>query len=400
MGLFRRNVEARSITPGEMIAMVNERRLQSSTPPVDTRTALTLSAVWASIRLLAGVGSTLPLDVHRSGSSNVSSIMATPSLFVQPDPHLSLSSWLYALWTSLLTAGNAYGIVTASNGTGYPTSLELLDPSTVTWRSHSDEWEVTVNEKPMRRWPDGPLWHVPLFVYPGKPYGLSPIQNAKLSIGAGLSAERFGAQFFDSGGNPNALIYSEQELSAEQAQGIKRAFTRATTNNREPAVLGAGLKYERIQIAPDESQFLETGRFTVEQVARMYGIPPELIGGTSSGSSVTYANREQRAADWLTFGLMPYLVAIEEALSGLLPPGQRVKFNVDGLLRADLSTRYAAHASAIRAGWMSVNEARIIEDMPPINDGNEYLWPPYRAFPIDGDGDPAQAPPAPDAGTQ
>jgi HK97 family phage portal protein len=383
MGLFRRNVEARSITPGEIIAMVNERRLQSSTPPVDTQTALTLSAVWASIRLLAGVGSTLPLDVHRSGSSNVSSMMATPSLFVQPDPHLSLSSWLYALWTSLLTAGNAYGIVTASNGTGYPTSLELLDPSTVTWRSHSDEWEVTVNEKPMRRWPDGPLWHVPLFVYPGKPYGLSPIQNAKLSIGAGLSAERFGAQFFDSGGNPNALIYSEQELSAEQAQGIKRAFTRATTNNREPAVLGAGLKYERIQIAPDESQFLETGRFTVEQVARMYGIPPELIGGTSSGSSVTYANREQRAADWLTFGLMPYLVAIEEALSSLLPPRQRVRFNVDGLLRADTASRYAAHSVGIASGFLTVDEAREIEDLPPLG----------------GDPQP-QSPPAPDAGTQ
>ena len=383
MGLFRRNVEARSITPGEMIAMVNERRLQSSTPPVNTQTAMTLSAVWASIRLLAGVGSTLPLDVHRSGSSNVSSIMATPSLFVQPDPHLSLSSWLYALWTSLLTAGNAYGIVTASNGTGYPTSLELLDPSTVTWRSHSDEWEVTVNEKPMRRWPDGPLWHVPLFVYPGKPYGLSPIQNAKLSIGAGLSAERFGAQFFDSGGNPNALIYSEQELSAEQAQGIKRAFTRATTNNREPAVLGAGLKYERIQIAPDESQFLETGRFTVEQVARMYGIPPELIGGTSSGSSVTYANREQRAADWLTFGLMPYLVAIEEALSSLLPPRQRVRFNVDGLLRADTASRYAAHSVGIASGFLTVDEAREVEDLPPLG----------------GDPQP-QAPPASDAGTQ
>ena len=383
MGLFRRNVEARSITPGEMIAMVNERRLQSSTPPVNTQTAMTLSAVWASIRLLAGVGSTLPLDVHRSGSSNVSSIMATPSLFVQPDPHLSLSSWLYALWTSLLTAGNAYGIVTASNGTGYPTSLELLDPSTVTWRSHSDEWEVTVNEKPMRRWPDGPLWHVPLFVYPGKPYGLSPIQNAKLSIGAGLSAERFGAQFFDSGGNPNALIYSEQELSAEQAQGIKRAFTRATTNNREPAVLGAGLKYERIQIAPDESQFLETGRFTVEQVARMYGIPPELIGGTSSGSSVTYANREQRAADWLTFGLMPYLVAIEEALSSLLPPRQRVRFNVDGLLRADTASRYAAHSVGIASGFLTVDEAREVEDLPPLG----------------GDPQP-QSPPAPDAGTQ
>jgi HK97 family phage portal protein len=227
---------------------------------------------------------------------------------------------------------------------------------------------------------------------PGAPYGLSPVQNARQSIAAGIAAESFGSQFFTAGGNPNAILYSESELSAEQAAGIKSAFTAATSMNREPAVMGAGLRYERIQVSPEEAQFLDTQRFTVEQIARIYGVFPEMIGGATSGSNVTYANREQRAADWLTFGLMPYLVPIEEALSSLLAPAERVRFNVDGLLRSDLSTRYNAHASAIRAGWMSVNEARAIEDLPPIADGDTYLWPPYRAFPVDGDEETTEPP--------
>jgi HK97 family phage portal protein len=216
---------------------------------------------------------------------------------------------------------------------------------------------------------------MPMFVMPGMPMGMSPISSAKQAIGSGISAEQFGAQFFNSGGNPNAVIYSDSELTPEQAQGIKNAFVNATQGNREPAIMGSGLKYERVQISPDESQFLDSQRFTVEQIARIYGIPPELVGAAASGSSVTYANREQRAADWLSFGLMPYLIPIEDALSTLVPRAQRVKFNVDGLLRSDLSTRYAAHAVGIGSGFLTVDEARAYEDLPPLVTPDPVLAP-------------------------
>jgi HK97 family phage portal protein len=212
-----------------------------------------------------------------------------------------------------------------------------------------------------------------MFVMPGMPMGQSPISSARQAIGAGISAEQFGAQFFQAGGNPNAIIYSDSELTPEQAQGIKGAFNNATQGNREPAIMGSGLKYERVQISPDESQFLDSQRFTVEQIARIYGIPPELVGAATSGSSVTYANREQRAADWLSFGLMPYLIPIEDALSTLVPRAQRVKFNVDGLLRSDLSTRYAAHAVGIGSGFLTVDEARAYEDLPPLTAEDQPL---------------------------
>jgi HK97 family phage portal protein len=371
MGLFRRGLEQRAITPADVIAAVNDRRRFGPLAPqasVTTETAMRLSAVWACIRLLAGVGSTLPLDTYRT-VNGVSSEVRRPVLFDQPSPGVALPTWLYQVWSSLLTDGNAYGLATSFAGNSYPSSVELLDPSLVSWRPDADAgWVALVDSRPVDRWPNGPLWHVPLFTMPGAPFGLSPVQNARQSIAAGIAAESFGSQFFTAGGTPNAILYSETELSAEQAQGIKSAFTQATAMNREPAVMGAGLRYERIQVSPEEAQFLDTQRFTVEQIARIYGVFPEMIGGATSGSNVTYANREQRAADWLTFGLLPYLIPIEEALSSLVPRPQRVKFNTDALLRSDTKTRYEAHAIGLASGFLTVDEVRLLEDLEPLDD--------------------------------
>ena len=367
MGLFRRRVEERAITAEDVISMVNERRRTGSMPmSVTTDSAMRLSAVWACIRLLAGLGSTLPLDQQRTRGGQTVEVTRSP-LFDMPQPDTTLSTWLYQLWSSLLTAGNVYGLVTSVQANGYPASVELLDPAAVQWRRKDDHyWCVLVDNVELTRWPNGPLWHVPIFTMPGQPFGLSPIQHAKQTISAGISAERFGGDFFHGGGTPNAILYSDTELTADQAQGIKSAFVRSTAGNREPMVVGAGLKYERVSVAPDEAQFLDAQRFTVEQIARIYGVAPEMIGGATSGSSVTYANREQRAADFLTFGLMPYLVALEDGLSALVPRPQRVRFNVDSVLRSDLKTRYEAHAIALSNGFMSVDEVREIEDLPPM----------------------------------
>ena len=383
MGLFRRSgVEERGFSASDVIALMNDRRRSGSMPPsVTTESAMRLSAVWACVRLLAGLGSTLPLDQQRRRDGLTVDVPRSV-LFDQPQPGTTLSTWLYQVWSSMLTAGNAYGLVTAIGANGWPTTVELLDPSVVQWRADEQRgWVVTVDRQEVQRWPEGPLWHVPIFTMPGAPFGLSPIQNAKQTIAGGLSAERFGTDFFTGGGTPNAILYSDSELTQEQAQGIKSAFVSSTAGNREPAVMGAGLRYERISVAPDEAQFLDQQRFTVEQIARIYGVFPEMIGGATSGSSVTYANREQRAADFLTFGLMPYLIALEDGLSGLVPGPNRVKFNVDGVLRSDLKTRYEAHAIGIDSGFLTVDEVRQLEDRPPLPETTPPM--PDQAVPSD-----------------
>ena len=383
MGLFRRSgVEERGFSASDVIALMNDRRRSGSMPPsVTTESAMRLSAVWACVRLLAGLGSTLPLDQQRRRDGLTVDVPRSV-LFDQPQAGTTLSTWLYQVWSSMLTAGNAYGLVTAIGANGWPTTVELLDPSVVQWRADEQRgWVVTVDRQEVQRWPEGPLWHVPIFTMPGAPFGLSPIQNAKQTIAGGLSAERFGTDFFTGGGTPNAILYSDSELTQEQAQGIKSAFVSSTAGNREPAVMGAGLRYERISVAPDEAQFLDQQRFTVEQIARIYGVFPEMIGGATSGSSVTYANREQRAADFLTFGLMPYLIALEDGLSGLVPGPNRVKFNVDGVLRSDLKTRYEAHAIGIDSGFLTIDEVRQLEDRPPLPETTPPM--PDQAVPSD-----------------
>lgn len=189
MGLFRRQPEQRAVTAADILAAINDRRSGGNgAPSVTTESAMRLSAVWACVRLIAGVGSTLPLDVYRAQAGDFVE-MAKPSLFQQPSPDVTLANWLYQLWSSLLTSGNAYGLVTATGANGWPTSLELIDPGAVSWHDQGGQWVAKVDNVMLPRWPLGPLFHVPLFTTPGKPWGMSPVESAKAAIAAGLSAE-------------------------------------------------------------------------------------------------------------------------------------------------------------------------------------------------------------------
>lgn len=371
-GLLRR--ESRDISAGEILAAVNARRMtgKGGLPShVDEGTAMRHSAVWACVRLIAGVGSTFPLDQFRT-VGDTTSPLPLAQVLADPSTEVGSATWRYQLWSSLLLAGNAYGLITEFAPNGFPRRIEMLNPNAVTWHDEDGRWVTKIDQQPVDRWPNGRLWHTAIFVPGGQPFGLSPITYAARSIATGLEAEKFGGEFFTGGGHPSSIIYSDQNLTAEQAKGAKEAFVKATMG-REPAVFGAGLKHEQIQISPTDSQFLDSQRFTVEQIARIYGVFPEMIGAATSGSSVTYANREQRAADWLTYGLVPYLVPVEESLSSLIPGELKVKANVSAVLRSDLKTRYESYAIALDKNFLTVDEVRELEDrraMPPQMDGS------------------------------
>jgi HK97 family phage portal protein len=130
-------------------------------------------------------------------------------------------------------------------------------------------------------------------------------------------------------------------------------------------VLGSGAKFQAITIPPEEAQFLEASKANVATICRYYRVPPELMA-SEAGNSLTYANVEQRALDFLTFCLRRWIVTMETALSALLSSTTAVKFNAAALVRTDLLTRYQAHESAIRAGWKLRSEVRELEDLPPI----------------------------------
>jgi HK97 family phage portal protein len=328
--------------------------------PVNPTTAMQHSAVWACVNLIAGSISTLPLAAYRRGGRDP--LPDLPPPLRQPSADWSLPEFLYALLQSLLLRGNAYGLVVDRAGAGLlPARVELLAPERV---------QVEANGRLIYRI-DGQevdrssIWHVKAFTAPGQVLGLSPIGHARQAIGLGLSAERFASRMFAQG-MPAGVLSTDQDLKEGRAEQIKAQWrARYQEGNREIAVLGSGARFQAVSISPEEAQFLETTQANVRTICRYFGVNPELVGA-DSGNSLTYANVEQRALDFLTFGLRPWLVRLETALSALLSSTTTVKFNAAALVRTDLLTRYQAHESAIRAGWKLRSEVRELEDLPPI----------------------------------
>jgi HK97 family phage portal protein len=329
--------------------------------PVNPNTAMQHSAVWAAVNLIAGSISTLPLAAYRDGEREP--LPTLPPILRQPSAGWALPDFLYALLQSLLVRGNAYGLIVDRAGAGLlPSQVELLDPNRV---------GVTVPNGAVEYRVDGQcvdtasIWHVRAFCTAGNVVGMSPIGHARQAVALGIAAERYAAKFFGESAIPSGLLTTDQHIRPSEAADLKEQWKNAHHGRRDVAVLGSGARFQAITIPPEEAQFLEATRANVATVARYFGVQPELIGG-ESGGSLTYANVEQRALDFLTFGLRPWLVRLETALSALLSSTTSVKFNAAALVRTDLLTRYQAHESAIRAGWKLRSEVRELEDLPPV----------------------------------
>jgi HK97 family phage portal protein len=328
--------------------------------PVNPTTALQHSAVWACVNLIAGSISTLPLAAYRRGDPEP--LPDLPPILREPSAGWSLPEFTYAALQAALLRGNAYGLIVDRAGAGLlPSQVELLAPervgvevnSRVIWRIDGQEVDPSS------------IWHLRAFAAPGQVLGLSPISHARQAIGLGLGAEKYAAKFFGQSGIPSGVLTSDQDIKPERAEQLKARWNARHQGNRDIAVLGNGARFQAVTIPPEEAQFLETTQANVRTICRYFGVQPELIGA-DSGNSLTYANVEQRALDFLTFGLRPWLVRLEVALSALLSSTTTVKFNAAALVRTDLLTRYQAHESAIRSGWKLRSEVRDLEDLPPI----------------------------------
>jgi HK97 family phage portal protein len=336
--------------------------------PVNPTTALQHSAVWACVDLIASAISTLPLYAYRRGERDP--LPDLPPILRQPSATMNLPDWLYAALQSLLLRGNAYGQIVDRAGAGLlPSQVELLAPDRVQVTAEQGGLVIRVDGQEVD---PASIWHVKAYTSAGSVVGLSPIAYAKQAVALGLAAEKFGAEFFGESAIPTGLLSTPNRVSQELADKWRAVWN---VRRRGIAVLGEGASFQPITIPPEESQFLETTKANTATVARYFRVQPELIGG-ESGGSLTYANVEQRALDFLQFGLAPWLVRMETAISALLSSTTTVKFNAGALVRTDLLTRYQAHESAIRAGWKLRSEVRDLEDLPPVAGIDDQEPPP------------------------
>lgn len=333
---------------------------------VSAERALALIPFFACVRLLAEQVSSLPLQAYRR-DSDVRTRITDPPLLRAPSARGTTVTWLRQLVISLAMRGNAYGLVTSRDGFGFVTGLEWLHPDEV----HVDESRPTLpryywlgNEVPREQ-----IVHIAWFVQPGRVRGLSPVSAFARSIGVGLQATDYGASWFENGGTPPGTFKNTQKvINQEQAAIISDRLVSAI-RRRRPIVYGADWDFTALQVSPEESQFIETMRMNATQIAAIFGIPPEMVGG-ESGGSLTYNNPEMNGLAFLKFTLRPWLVLIESELSALLPERQYVQFNPDAVVRADLKTRYEAHKIGLDSGFLTVNEVRALEELAPLPGGN------------------------------
>lgn len=355
-------------------------------PVVNDRTAMRLTAVYACVSLIAEVIAGLPVGTFTKVGGVPRPVEPELPFIVDPHHEMDQVDWVTRTLVSALLRGNTYGYVDQLGPGGTPLSVLPLDPRSVAVRRARDtgriNYRVAGERETFLAWPLGPIWHWRGLTLPGDIKGCSPIEYARQSIGLNLATEEFGARFFSDGANPSVVLHTDEKITDENlARSIVARFRRGigSGRRRKVALLTHGTKAERLTIPPNDAQFLETRDFGVNEISRLYRVPPHMIAAvnrtTSWGSGI-----EQLSIGFVTYTLGPWIRRSEQALTRLVrvgAPERYVRFNVAGLLRGDFKARTEGYARGRQWGWLNVDDIRALEELPPLpaGQGAVYLQP-------------------------
>lgn len=345
----------------------------SLTVEVDQSKALSLAPVYSAVRIIAQDLSTLPVKAYRKQGEQRLPMPTLPALFQDLLDAGLLVPWLFRCVTSLALRGNAYGLITARDGFGFPTAIDWLNPSDVTL-------DESTAGKVIWRWrgreiPTENVVHIPWFALPGQRLGLSPIGAFAVTMNLGLQAQSFSNEWFEAGGVPPGTFQnSAQKVTQAEASAVKSRLVNAI-RTREPIVYGSDWKYEPISISPQDALAVETTKLTANLIAGIYGVRPEKIGG-DAGGALTYATVEQNQLEYTTSTLRFWAELLEGHFFGLLPQRQYIKFNLDALVRSDLRTRWEVHQIRRNIGAANIDEIRELEDQQPLPNGKGASYEP------------------------
>lgn len=368
-------------------------RLGSSTSGamVNQRSAMQISAVYACVRVLAESIAGLPLHVYQCGKNGSREKAADHPLYFllhdEPNPEMTSFVFRETLMTHLLLWGNAYAQI-IRDGRGAVVALYPLMPDRM--RVDRDEngqiyyrYQLGADESHLDKAGTVDLspkdvLHIPALGFDGL-VGYSPIAMARNSIGMAIACEDFGSSFFRNGAAPSGVLEHPGVLkNPEKLRGAWEAQYGGSRNSGRVAVLEEGMKFNPIAIPPEQAQFLETRKFQVDEIARIFHVPPHMIGDLERS---TFSNIEQQSLEFVKYTLNPWVCRWEQALTrSLLSPKEKreysIKFNVDGLLRGDYQSRMNGYAVGRQNGWMSANDIRKLENMDKISEeqgGDLYL---------------------------
>lgn len=336
---------------------------------------LSLIPVYAATSLICDMIATSPLDVYRLDRDGATTrLPSQPQIITNPAPGIDPITWKSQAISSLLLRGNAYGYITAVGSDGWPSQIVWLNPDLVTLYEEQNDYFHTASYW----WRGVPLdpslvVHVPAYTFPGSKRGYSPLALFKTQIETGLQAQKFANDWFRNSANPSGHLKNvAKELTAEQADNVKHKY-KAAIANRDVFVTGSDWDYAQMAVQAEESQFLQTIRATATQIAAIYRVSPEDIGG-ETGTSLTYKTLTQDATKLQVRALYPWAKKLSDAISSHRPGPQVAIFNLDATSKGDRTTRIAAHAAALAAGLETLDEARADENKPPLTPEQIAFW--------------------------
>lgn len=349
---------------------------------VTETSSLGMPAVYRAVTLISGVSASLPLHPYRRGDQSRQPLTTGQAAELLDDPHPDLTP--YELWETvychLCLWGNAY-LRKLRDRLGRVRELWPLHPSQVRCGRDSTTamkvYAVTNENGEVEPHTDETILHIPGFGHDGV-CGVSPIRAARQGIGLGLAAEEYGARLFGSGSLASGILQTEQRLDQPQADALKerwRAKAAGLSKAHEVVVLDSGAKFQQLTIPPEDAQFIESRRFQITEIGRMFGAPPFLMMETEKSTSWG-TGLEQQVIGWVKFDLRRYYMRVEQRMSRLLRPGNvYARYSVEGLLRGDSAARAAFYRQMWELGVFSTNDIRELEDRSRVEGGDQRYRP-------------------------
>lgn len=350
--------------------------------PVNEHTAMQMTAVYSCVRILAETLAGLPLHIYKYNDSGGKEKFLKHPLYKllhdEPNPEMTSFTFRETLMSHLLLWGNAYAQI-IRNARGEVISLYPLIPNKMTvdrdkngrlfyLYQRSIEDSSTLGNDSLVYLDPSAVLHIPGLGFDGL-VGYSPIAMAKNAVGLAMATEEYGAKFFANGAAPGGVL--EHPGTIKDPQKIRDSWNAAyqgTTNSHRVAVLEEGMKYQQIGVPPEQAQFLETRKFQINEIARIFRVPPHMLADLEKSS---FSNIEQQSLEFVKYTLDPWVVRWEQTMYRSLlleseKPAVFIKFNVDGLLRGDYVSRMSGYATARQNGWMSANDIRELENLDRI----------------------------------
>ena len=388
-GLFRSRDKPQNRTAGSGYAFYFGGT--TSGKAVTERSAMQMTAVYSCVRILAEAVAGLPLHLYRYKEDGGKEKALDHPLYLllhdEPNPEMSSFVFRETLMTHLLLWGNAYAQI-IRNGKGEVIALYPLMPNRMVVDRDINgqlyyQYTCSTEEAPTMKGvtvnlPPSDVLHIPGLGFDGL-VGYSPIAMAKNAIGMAIACEEYGAKFFANGAAPGGVL--EHPGTIKDPQRVRESWQSTfggSGNSNKIAVLEEGMKYTPIGISPEQAQFLETRKFQINEIARIFRVPPHMVGDLEKSS---FSNIEQQSLEFVKYTLEPWLVRWEQSIQRtLFSPEEKkryfAKFNVEGLLRGDYASRMSGYATARQNGWMSANDIRELENLDriPTEDGGDlYL---------------------------